>query len=202
MDGIGWAASAMVAARARLDVASENLANVSSGAFVPLRARAVLTPGGVAVFRERVGLHGALERTGRPFDLGIVGAGSFTVGAPGGSATQTRDGRFVRERDGTLRDPRGRMLLAAGGAPLRVPEDARFAEDGTVSTPQGRTVARIALPHGSSLHAGFLESGGVDAIAQMIDVLAAERGFESAQKVVTAIDGTREKSASDVARIR
>jgi len=35
----------------------------------------------------------------------------------------------------------------------------------------------------------------------MIDVLAAERSFESAEKVVAAIDGTRQKSA-DSARIR
>ena len=36
----------------------------------------------------------------------------------------------------------------------------------------------------------------------MIDVLEAERSFESAQKVVAAIDSTREKSAGDVARVK
>jgi flagellar basal body rod protein FlgG len=35
----------------------------------------------------------------------------------------------------------------------------------------------------------------VNAVGEMIDVMAAERAFESAQKIVTAIDGTREKSA-------
>ena len=42
---------------------------------------------------------------------------------------------------------------------------------------------------------------GVDAIAEMIDVLAAERSFESAQKAVTAIDQSRQKSA-EAARIQ
>lgn len=41
---------------------------------------------------------------------------------------------------------------------------------------------------------------GVDAIAEMIDVLAAERSFESAQKAVAAIDQARQKSA-EAARI-
>ena len=65
----------------------------------------------------------------------------------------------------------------------------------------GREIDRLPLPPGSSVHAGFLESANVDAIAEMIDVLAAERSFESAEKVVAAIDGTRQKSA-DSARIR
>lgn len=47
-----------------------------------------------------------------------------------------------------------------------------------------------------------LPSGaGVDAISQMIDVLAAERSFESAQKAVSAIDAARQKSA-EAARIK
>lgn len=41
---------------------------------------------------------------------------------------------------------------------------------------------------------------GVDAIAEMLNVLAAERSFESAQKAVAAIDQSRQKSA-EAARI-
>jgi len=49
----------------------------------------------------------------------------------------------------------------------------------------------------AGLHAG----NGVDAVAEMIDVLAAERSFESAQKAVAAIDLTRQKSA-EAARVQ
>jgi len=84
----------MVAARTRLEIATENLANVSSTGFRPVTARGSLTARGVAIEREA-------SRTG----------------------------------------------------------------------------------------------AGVDAIAQMIDVLAAERSFESAQKTVTAIDQARQKAA-------
>ncbi|MBV8066975.1 MAG: hypothetical protein JO113_03280 [Candidatus Eremiobacteraeota bacterium] len=103
MDGIAWASSAMVAARTRLEIATENLANVSTGGFRPVTARGFLTSLGVAIESRR--------------------------------------------------EP--------------------------------------AIPH---------ISNSVDPIAQMIDVLAAERSFESAQKTVAAIDQTRQKSA-EAARI-
>jgi flagellar basal body rod protein FlgG len=103
MDGIAWAASAMIAARSRLEIATENLANVSSDGFRRVLARGLLTPAGVTIARER-----------------------------------------------------------SGGPPLR---------------------------------------NKVDAIAEMIDVLAAERSFESAQKTVSAIDISRQKAA-ETARIQ
>jgi flagellar basal body rod protein FlgG len=103
VDGIAWASSAMVAARTRLEIATENLANVSTQGFAPITARGFLTAGGVTVERGRE--------------------------AP---------------------------------------------------------VSHLA--------------NSVDPIAQMIDVLAAERSFESAQKAVAAIDQTRQKSA-EAARI-
>jgi len=56
------------------------------------------------------------------------------------------------------------------------------------------------LPPGSSVHAGFLESSATNAIAEMIDVVAAQRSFESAEKVVAAIDGASRKAA-DAARV-
>jgi flagellar basal body rod protein FlgG len=105
VDGIAWAASAMVAARSRLEIATDNLANVSTEGFARIAARGTLTPTGVSIARSR-------ERA------------------------------------------------AASGMP-----------------------------------------NGVDAIAEMIDVLAAERSFESAQKAVAAIDQSRQKSA-EAARIQ
>jgi flagellar basal body rod protein FlgG len=201
MDGIAWAASAMVAARARLEIATSNLANVSTSGYVRSVARAALTPFGVFVRRSTAATHGALRRTGRDFDLAIAGAGRFIVRDAAGRTGATRDGGFTRERDGTLRDARGRVLLA-GGRALIVPEGGRIDERGRVVGPDGSaTGARVPLPAGSSLREGFLEDAGVDAIAEMIDVLSAERSFESAQKVVTAIDRVAEKSG-DVARVK
>ncbi len=117
MDGTAWASSAMVAARTRLEIATENLANVSTGGYRRIAARGFLTAIGVTVVRDR------------------------QPGQPGGVRA---DGRRV--------------------------EGPRL-------------------------------SNGVDAIAEMIDVLAAERSYESAQKAVSAIDRSREKAA-EAARIQ
>ncbi|MGA8534970.1 MAG: flagellar basal body rod C-terminal domain-containing protein, partial [Candidatus Tumulicola sp.] len=118
-----------------------------------------------------------------------------------GNRIQTRAGAFTRERDGTLRDAAGRTLVGDGRT-LRVPEDATIDERGCVVTRDGAILGRIPLPEGSALRSGFLEGASVDAIHEMLDVLCAERAFESAEKVVSAIDRTREKSAGDVARVK
>jgi flagellar basal body rod protein FlgG len=201
MDGIAWAGSAMIAARTRLEVATQNLANVSTDGFVRVAADGFLTPHGAEVGRRKVASHGALRRTGRDFDLAIVGAGAFGVRDAAGATIATRAGGFARERNGTLSDAAGRTLLGNGHA-LHVPDGARIDERGNVVAPDGGIVDRLPLPAGSSVHAGFLENAGVDAIHEMIDVLSAERSFETAQKVVSAIDRTREKSSGDVARVK
>lgn len=199
MDGIAWAGSAMVAARTRLEIAAENLANVSSDGFRRVDARGFLTAAGVAIAKQPGHDRGALRRTGRDLDLAIVGAGAFRVRDAAGHVTGTRNGAFVRERDGTLRDVAGRTVLGTRGA-LHVPDDARIDERGRVIAGSG-IVDALPLPAGSSVRTGFLENAGVNAVREMIDVLSAERSFESAEKIVAAIDATRQKSA-DAARMK
>jgi flagellar basal body rod protein FlgG len=175
----------MVAARTRLEIATENLANVSTDGFRRSAARGFLTALGVRVERRPGGGRGALRHNGRHLDLAIVGDGAFRVRDASGGVRQTRAGAFVRHGDGTLRDARGGTLLGAHGAFHGTSVDARA----------------LGLPASSRVQAGYLETSGVDAIAEMIDVLAAERSFESAQKAVTAIDASRQKS-SDAARVK
>lgn len=199
MDGIAWAGSAMVAARTRLEIAAENLANVSTDGFRRVDAHGFLTAAGVAIAKQPAHDHGGLRRTGRDFDLAIVGAGDFRVRDAAGNIAVTRNGAFVRERDGTLRDGAGRTVLGARSA-LYVPEDARIDERGRVIA-GFRVADALPIPPGSTVQTGFLEGAGVDAVREMIDVLSAERSFESAEKVVAAIDATRQKSA-DAARLK
>jgi flagellar basal body rod protein FlgG len=202
MDGIAWGASAMIAARTRLEIATENLANASTDGFVRVVARGFLKSGGAGVVRHpEAATYGALRRTGRDLDLAIAGPGTFAVADAAGRTTHTRAGSFSRESDGSLRDPSGRTLVN-GRRPVRVPEGARFDERGCAVAVDGSIVARVPLPPGSTLRTGFLETSSVDAIHEMIDVLSAERSFESAEKVVASIDRTREKSSSDVARVK
>ncbi|HKU81894.1 MAG TPA: flagellar basal body rod C-terminal domain-containing protein [Candidatus Tumulicola sp.] len=201
MDGIAWAGSAMVAARTRLEIATQNLANVSTGAFSRIAARGELTRFGASVRRVATRERGVLRATGRDYDLAIVGDGAFAVRTAAGRTVASRDGSFSRERDGTLRDGQGRALTA-GGRVLRLPENARIDSSGTVVTSRGVPLARLTLPQGSSIRSGFLETSSVNAVGEMIAVLSAQRSFESAQKVVTAIDQVRQKASGDVAAVK
>lgn len=196
MDGIAWAAGAMSAARSRLDTAAENLANGSKDGFRRSSVRGFLTARGVVTKRVRDDTPGPQRRTGAPYDLAIDGAGAFRVRAPDGSLQVTRCGAFRRDRFARLVDDRGRALVGAHGA-IVVPDGAAIGADGGV-TLNGKRINSIPLPPGSSLRAGYVEASNVDAIGEMIDVLGAQRTFETAQKVLSAIDQTRERAATQV----
>ena len=200
MDGISWASSAMVAARTRLDIATGNLANVSSDGFATTVARGHLSAAGVTIERCAASQRGDLRHTGRPLDVAIVGNGNFFVQSGDGHVERTRDGAFSRDRDEVLRDSAGRAVIGARGV-IRLPDTATIGDDGRIVV-DGRETHRFVLPADTTLRTGFLESANVNAVGEMIDVLAAQRGFESAEKVVAAIDGTRQKTANDVARVK
>ncbi len=172
MDGIGWAASAMAAARRRLEIATQNLANSSSDGFRRADAHGFLTAAGVRVETVTDQRQGALRRTGRSDDRAIVGPGYFVVRDARGSLAQTRAGAFVRGRDGLYYDDAGRRLIGTH------------------------------LAAGSSVRRGFLESSNVNSIGEIIDVLAAQRSFETAQQTISAIDRTRQKADNDVPRLK
>lgn len=172
MDGIEWAASAMSAAQARLEIAADNLAHGSSDGFRKRLARGSLRSNGVRVAAVGDDEQGALRPTGRQTDLAIVGRGAFSVRCPDGRIAQTRNGAFSRDRFGRLQDDFGRVLV------------------------------KTTLAPGAIVRKGFLESSNVDAIGEMVDVLGAERSFETAQKVLSAIDQSRERASAQMAQFK
>lgn len=190
MDGIEWAASAMEAARSRLDIATENLANVSTDGFSRHDARGFLTALGARVVAVRSTQRGAIRRTGRPDDWAIVGDGTFRLRDAHGTTVQTRDGSFTRDKDGHLRDGANRILVDADGRAIVV------GDSGSLSA------QLLGLPNGSTLERNALETSSVDQISEMIDVLTAQRSYEGAEKIVAVIDSTRQKSADEVARLK
>jgi flagellar basal body rod protein FlgG len=195
MDGMDLMAGAMRAARTRLDVAANNLANVSTDGFHKARAEAALTAHGIILRIRTADGQGALRHTGAPFDLAIVGPGAFDVGGH-----KTRLGSFSADRDGFLADAQGRRVRGERG-PISVGTGTRIEPDGSVRGDRGET-NRIPLPHGSSIRTGFLEGPNADAIGEMIEVLNAQRAFETAQKTLLAIDDVRERAISDVERLK
>lgn len=188
-------ASAMRAARDQLEIATQNLANVSTGGFRKAIADVTLSPRGLSVAASSSVDQGGLTQTGRPFDLALLGPGTLRVGE-----TTTRDGAFSRDRNGWLVDDHGRRLRGACGA-LRVSADARIEADGRVRD-RGRVIDRIPLPAGTTIQTGALESSTVNAVDETLAILNAQRSFETAQKTLVAIDATRQKAANDVVRLQ
>lgn len=91
---------------------------------------------------------GALESTGNPLDLAIVGDGFFAVQTPEG-VRYTRNGAFFRNQEGYLQDIRGYNLLDTTGNPIRIPANVPNSQvivtgNGTVSIPGNET--RLDVP--------------------------------------------------------
>jgi flagellar hook-basal body protein len=200
MDGIALMATAMRAAKARLDVSASNLANVSTDGFRGHVARVTLGRLGLVTTSRSDREPGPLRHTGRAFDLAIAGPGAFFVRDRAGRISQSRSGSFERDAFGRLADERGRVLLGSRGA-LVVGADATIDSRGIVRE-AGTARANLRLAPGSVVQSGFLEGPNVDAVHEMVDVLEAERAFETAEKTLSAIDEARQKDVNDVARLK
>jgi flagellar basal body rod protein FlgG len=190
-----WMASAMQAARAQLETATHNLANVSSDGFRRATSHVTLSSNGLIAGETRSFEQGAVRHTGRALDFALLGPGSFTVGE-----TSTRSGSFSTDRAGRLTDDRGRLLRGAHG-PVFVDSQTSIDADGNVRR-AGRVVNTIPLPPGTRLQTGALEASNVNAIDETLAILGAQRAFETAQKVLVAIDDTRQKAVNDVVRLK
>jgi len=174
----------MRAARRRLEIAAQNLANASTDGFQRAVVRVAMTAKGLVAGSVVAREQGALRETGRRLDLAIVGEGQFVL-----EDRTTRNGAFVRDAAGFLADGRGSRVRGEHGW-------VRVAADG------GTLLDRIPLPAGSQLRTGALESPNVNAPAEMVEILDAERAFETAQKALGAIDETRAKDANEIGRLR
>jgi flagellar basal-body rod protein FlgF len=200
MDGIALMATAMDAAKSRLDVSAANLANVSTDGFHKHLAHVAFTERGLVASSSVDNSQGALKHTGRNFDLAIVGSGGFLVRERGGALAETRTGSFERDVAGHLVDESGRMLMGRHG-PVVASANAMIDARGIVRD-AGSVAAQIQLRPGTTVQSGFLEGANVDAVREMVDVLEAQRAFETAQKTLGAIDDSRQKDVNDVVRVK
>lgn len=184
-----WTAkTGLSAQQLKLDVISNNLANVSTNGFK--RSRAVFEdllyqnqrqpgaaasaqdtlPSGMqvgtgvrAVATERLHKQGGLEQTENSRDLAINGLGFFQVRMPDGEVAYTRDGSFQLDQNGTL--------VTAGGYPIEpsisIPANAlsiSVSQDGIVSitepgSTQSRDVGQLNL-------ATFVNTAGLQSMGE------------------------------------
>jgi flagellar basal-body rod protein FlgG len=176
------------AQQTRMEVVSNNIANVNTTGFK--RERAVFEdllyqnmsqvgasstqdtqlPSGFSigtgvrvVATEKLHSQGNLTNTGNPFDLAVQGKGFFQVLMPDGSLAYTRDGSFQVNQDGQLVTAMGYPVQPA----ISVPEGAlsvTIGSDGTVSALLPGSTAATQI--GTVQLTNFINPAGLQPIGQ------------------------------------
>jgi flagellar basal-body rod protein FlgF len=166
---------------------------------------------------------GALVQTGRPLDCAIRGDGFFAVKTAQG-VRYTRVGSVRISTDGTLVTKEGDPYLGTNDKPIKVPVtggDATIAPDGAVraagatsgtlkvvrfanSTQLEKSGALLfaptaasgaATPIGANLEASTLEQSNVSAVKGMVDIVAAQRGFDACERAIDAFKEADQRAA-------
>ena len=187
MRALSIAATGMMAQQTRVEVISNNLANMSTTGYNARRAEfadlhyqqfaragtinasdgTVLPTGvqlGLGVRPSAVTMEvaqGSLGATGGDLDIAIEGLGLFEVTLPSGQSGFTRDGAFKRSADGLVVNSDGYPLVPN----ITIPEDARAISlnaDGELfayfnDTPEPEELGQITLT-------GFVNVKGLEAI--------------------------------------
>lgn len=160
---------------------------------------------------------GALRVTDQPLDVAIQGDGFLQVKRADGSTALTRNGALQVDIGGRLKTSDGALLQPPITLPAGVsPDQVKIASDGTLVA-QGRPIGRMALVSvtaprelrdagngvytttpgsgparasgpGTTLAQGALEASNVDLGDAMVDMMAAQRGFQMASQAVRTQD--------------
>jgi len=155
--GLYAAATGMNAQQLRIDVTSNNIANVNTSGFKEDRAefqdlmyqalnyaggsttQDTLNPTGVNVGLgtrlsgvQKNFSQGSLKQTGNPLDLAIEGKGFFQITMPDGTMAYTRNGSFKVDQDGTVVNANGYKLEPEIVIPQNL-TNVSVGLDGTVS---------------------------------------------------------------------
>ena len=161
--GIYTAASGMLVETMRMDVASNNLANVDTAGFQRQTAHIYAAPqrpvyrvfegqsrvlGTLGTGAIVEGSHtsfapGVLRTTENPLDLALIGAGFFAISTPEGNR-YTRDGRFTVNPSGLLATLDGNLVRGENGAIYVGEGPVMFTETGEVLV-NGQVVDKLLI---------------------------------------------------------
>ncbi len=203
--------SAQNALRRQMDVAANNMANVSTAGF---KAEAVLfepvirrpasiseRPKTVEFVRDytiaRDFRPGALQRTDNPLDFALTGNGYFTIQTTQGNA-YTRDGQFQLDAQGRLITHDARFVLDNSGQPITLDlaqGEPLMARDGTISQ-NSITVAQLGL-------VSFQRPGAMDKIGDNLWKPTNEQGVPATdtQVIQGMTEGSNVVAVTELTRI-
>lgn len=170
---------------------------------------------------------GSLEPTESPLDFAMQGSGFFVIADDAGTH-YTRNGRFDRNSDGALVDAQGRRVQGVGGDITLPPGVVTLTDDGSVSV-DGKTIDKLRVvefentgalvktgddlfsdPNSAagerdvernSIQQGFLEQSNVDAVREMIEMIATSRHYEASSKLMSAQDQSLNHVVNDIGRV-
>ena len=170
---------------------------------------------------------GPVRATGNQFDLALEGAGYFCVQTANGEA-YTRAGAFRIDSSRRLITSAGDPVLGASGpvfisgSKMQVMENGDVIADGAridrlklVSFPPGAQAVKIgsgllrlasgspqAMPGASTrVRQGYLEEANVNAVTELVAMIASLRSFEASQRALQANDETLDKAINEVGRV-
>ena len=235
------AASGLLAEERKLELISNNLANLATPGYraersfsaVYQRFGATADPS-VRVANAAVAIAGTWEapgsgpvrETGRSLDVALSNDRLLAVETPAGRR-YTRAGSLDVSPAGELTDAAGNRILGSSGKPISglVPGSSVTA-DGSVLANDGeigkllvvedpdhvlrREGSNLLTADGNDaalrpvqdpdLRPGWIEGTGTDALHELVDMIEAQRAFESYQKVISlTMNDVNRKAVSDIA---
>ena len=170
---------------------------------------------------------GTIAATGNDLDVALSGPGFLAIRGGNGALRYTRDGAFVRDRNGYLTAQNGDRVLGQNGAPILLPQSGKvgIATDGTISI-DGQRYDKLRVvefanlanlrPEGSnrfvdagagaraatntSTLQGSLEKSNADVVRSMVDLISMQRWFDANQKSIQTQDDAVAQAVQTVGR--
>ncbi len=206
--------SALEARMKIVDVITNNLANANTTGFKRDFGHVLQNETGFDAGTQVDLSPGDLITTGNELDVAINGNGFFVIETPGG-LRYTRSGNFTLNAAGEIVTKDAMKVLSTSGTPIAVGEGKVEIRDGGVVTVDGNEIATVRIVTFSDpkqlqkegfyrliwngpasgiqnvsdppVKGGYLERSNVNAIDEMVHLMAAYREFESVQRTLKTL---------------
>ena len=170
---------------------------------------------------------GSIAQTGNVLDMAIDGDGFFVVETPDG-LVYTRQGNFHITSNGTLVTSNGFPVMNDQNAPITIEGSLVEVESTGLVKVDGEEVGSLQIvdfpkpyrltkvssasfipedarvepqPATGGVSQGHLENSNVEAISEMVQMIATHRYYEACQKVVRSFDDMVGKAVNDLGKL-